>query len=84
MKNITAHMKIFNDKIAIDSPVRTIKTPEIIGFLTCPYIPPVTNFLVGLHGANVPLPILIIVDIVIVMIYNPMHTITSPDKSVEI
>jgi hypothetical protein len=43
--------------IAMDSPINTVNTPMIIGFLTCPYIPSTINFFGGLQGASVPFPV---------------------------
>ena len=68
MKKIVTHMNILNDSIAIDSPIRTIITPIIIGFLTYLYIPFITNFLVGLQGARVPSPNLMNPEIVLAII----------------
>jgi hypothetical protein len=53
-------------------------TPEIIGFLTWLYIPPTINSIVGLHGANVPLPIRIKVRIVDTRIIKPVITAKPP------
>ena len=82
MKKINVHKSKFIDIIAIVSPDNVIKTPVIIGFLRYPYKPPVTSFLVGLHGANVPFPILINAEIVIIRIDNPIIIIINPMKNV--
>lgn len=75
---------MFNDNIVMVSPINTVKTPNIIGFLTYPYIPQIINFLVGLQGANVPFPIFIKLDIVRIITYNPRIIIISPITKVEI
>jgi hypothetical protein len=66
----------------MDSPINTVNTPMIIGFLTCPYIPSTINFFGGLQGASVPFPFLINVDIVMIMKQNPTAIIIKPIKKV--
>ena len=84
MKNIKVHIKTFSDKIASDSPVNTISTPIIIGFLTYLYIPSITSFPVGLHGASVPLPILTNFVIVSIIIYKPVNISRRPASNANI
>ena len=73
-------LNIGADKMAVDSPIRTVKTPSIIGFLTNPYIPLVTSFLVGLHGARVPSPFRVSVVTVLAISVNPVSIISIPIK----
>lgn len=75
---IKAHIKIFNDIIEIDSPISAVNTPIIMGFLTWRYIPCTTKLRVGSHGASVPFPILITVDMVIVITNKPASIRTNP------
>ena len=76
-------MNMFSDNIVIDSPINTIKTPVIIGFLTCPYKSLIISFLVGLQGAKVPFPILMNIEIVLIIRYNPMNIMERPARRAE-
>ena len=78
IKKANAHKKILKDRIATDSPNRTINTPIIIGFLTYRYGPAITNFLVGFQGAKVPFPILMNREIQTIMSDKPKHIISNP------
>ena len=53
-------------------------TPESIGLRTCEYGPDTTNFLVGSHGASVPLPIFANNNIVHAARNNPAEKIRAP------
>ena len=80
IKKTNAHKSIFKEVIQIDSPINTVKTPIIIGFLTYLYIPDVTKYCVGFHGANVPFPIFIKEMIVTVMTHKPININIIPVK----
>ena len=69
---------MFSDRNMIDSPVKIIKTPVIIGFLTWLYIPVVTRLTVGLQGARVPFPMRMNKEMVLNMIYKPPKIRNSP------
>ena len=84
MKKIKAQIIMFNDNIDIDSPIKTINTPIIIGFLTYLYIPVITSFFVGFQGANVPLPILMNDIIVDIIKNNPIQINIMPDNKEKI
>lgn len=71
------------DNIAVDSPVSTINTPIIMGFLTYLYMPVITSFFVGLQGARVPFPIFIKLIMFGMIIINPEIMRINPVTNVE-
>lgn len=84
MKKETVQINRLNDIIDKVSPASVIKTPEIIGFLTYLYSPPVTSFFGGLQGARVPFPIRIKDEIVIIRRVIPTIMSNSPGIKVQL
>lgn len=77
-KNSIPHTPMLIELNRKTSPDKTRITPEIIGFRTWAYKPVVTNLLVGSQGANVPLPILKNIRMVINIIDSPTPIIIIP------
>lgn len=71
-------MRIPNDPKRKDSPKIVMRTPEIMGFLTWPYIPSVMSLEVGSQGANVPLPTTINIRIVSTISVIPITHTNDP------
>lgn len=71
-------MKTPKDAKTAASPIIIMITPESIGLRTREYGPDTTIFLVGAHGASVPLPIFANSSIVHTARNNPAKKIRAP------